>query len=48
MGTAKTSDETARILIVDDASALRTVLSGFFKSEGYLVVGELGTGGGVL
>lgn len=38
----------ARILIVDDASALRTILSTFFKSEGYHVVGELATGGGVL
>lgn len=48
MGTAKNGDESARILIVDDASALRTVLSGFFKSEGYQVVGELGSGSGVL
>lgn len=38
----------ARILIVDDANSLRAVLRAFFVSEGYVVVGELASGAGLL
>lgn len=38
----------AKILIVDDATALRTVLRAFFASQNYDIVGELASGGGVL
>ena len=40
--------KAARILIVDDASSLRSVLRSFFASEGYEVVGELAHGGGLI
>ncbi len=43
-----TQSKSARILVVDDANALRTLLRVFFISEGYSVVGELASGGGVL
>lgn len=38
----------ASILLVDDAASLRVALRAFFTSEGYAVVGELGSGAGVL
>lgn len=41
-------DSPAKILIVDDAMALRTVLRAFFASQNYKVVGELASGSGVL
>lgn len=37
-----------RILVVDDAAAMRAALKAFLKSEGYDVIGELGSAGGVL
>ncbi len=39
---------TTRILVVDDAAAMRAALRAFLKSEGYLVVGELASGGSVV